>query len=175
MNSEMKSPLGIRLQTYEALLYWKHYSNPQAERNTYGKVRKCRNSCELKKKLGRLSKSLSRPVKDTGEVVRLVRSLDAFHLPGIQSRDALPTRTTLLHMIYPDLIPVFDKQVLKAVGVNDKHANTRIGVLREYLEHVWRLCNTHSHALPPTAKETPIRLIDMALWVTRGECKRGCS
>jgi hypothetical protein len=80
---------------------------------------------------------------------------------------AIPVRTTFLHFIYPDLIPIFDSQVLAAVGINEKDANHSYEFLRDYLPHAWSLAEKYNSHLVAFTQESPIRLIDMALWVTR--------
>ncbi len=79
-------------------------------------------------------------------------------------------RTTFLHFLYPQVVPIYDRMVLRAVGFSEdeaKEAICDIGVLRRYLLHAWRLSDRYQGSFPNDAKETPVRLIDMALWVKR--------
>lgn len=172
IGSERRSPTGISLETYEALLYWKYYSQPAAINNICERIRQHPERDTLKTELTRLSQSLPDVLTRNRDVVlRLVKCLNEFALRGIKSQDALPTRTTLLHMVYPDVVPVFDKQVLKAVGGWDsEYANKSIRHLGDYLEHAWKLAEKHSSSFHIFTTETPLRLIDMALWVIRGGC-----
>jgi hypothetical protein len=57
--------------------------------------------------------------------------------------------------------------VLKAVGAWSEGANHDISVLRQYLPHAWALADKHTQQLS-SFKESPVRLVDMALWVKRG-------
>ena len=82
-------------------------------------------------------------------------------------RCGLPVNTTFLHFVYPDIVPIFDKMVLSAVGISDKNANQRIDVLEQYIPFAWELAEKYSPQLR-SFKETPLRLIDMALWAVRG-------
>lgn len=74
-------------------------------------------------------------------------------------------------MRYPHVVPIFDRMVLQAVGVNDNKANQSEGVFRRYLPHAWGLADRHGkHAQERFQfQETPLRLVDMALWVKRGD------
>ena len=153
---------------YEALLYWKLYSQPAAVSNIGGWLgndqSRIRNHKELQRLLTELPPTISREVST---VTSLVSSLSKYALDGMKSNTALPVRTTFLHMLYPDVIPIFDKMVLQAVGIRDKNANQNKAVLGEYLPHAWAMADQHARQLVGF-REEPIRLVDMALWVMRG-------
>lgn len=160
-------PIGI----YEALLYWKLYSQPAAISNT---VLKLREDASLRKdtqeKLLLMFQKL--PVKlekNTSAVLDIVKQLGSFKILGIKTSTALPVRTTLLHFMYPSVVPIFDKMVLQAVGVWDKHANQSTKFLMEYLPFAWELADRYEQNFSSFRKESPIRVIDMALWVGRGK------
>lgn len=87
---------------------------------------------------------------------------------GMTASCSIPTRTTLLHFLYPKVIPLSDKQVLLAVGINEKDANKKYSYLFEYIQFAWNLSNDPSLVLQEGWIETPLRLVDMALWVIRG-------
>jgi len=80
---------------------------------------------------------------------------------------SLAVRTTFLHFAYPEVIPLFDKQVLLAVGVCERKANQKLHYLFEYMQHAWTLSADPS-LVPTNWQESPLRLLDMALWVNRG-------
>ena len=69
IGSEIRSQSGIRLETYEALLYWKHYSNPLAGRNTYVKVGSHPNRTLLQQELTYMSTSLPVSLAKSRETV----------------------------------------------------------------------------------------------------------
>lgn len=171
IHSERNSPEGITLETYEALLYWKYYSQPAAIVNVCKKVRQDPERSKLRFELKKVSHSLPDALtRNKNDILCLV--LNKFNLLGLKSQDALPTRTAFLHMIYPNIVPVFDQMVLKAVGAWDsKYANKSIKHLEKYLEYAWELAEKHSTDFPTNMRETPLRLIDMALWVTRDSGK----
>jgi len=73
-----------------------------------------------------------------------------------------------LHLVYPEVVPIFDEQVLRAVGVDEKDANHSYEFFREYLPHAWSLAEKYRHRFAVFQKETPVRVIDIALWVCRG-------
>jgi hypothetical protein len=154
--------------TYEALLYWKYYSQGTADHNiamlgTPGSDARRRFATELRDAVASLPKTLDRNVDS---VIDLIRQLSKHSIPCM-SNTALPTKTTFLHFSYPAIVPVFDKQVLKAVG-EDGTGNHSYPVLRKYLPFAWELADRHSAHSGGGWRETPLRLIDMALWVNRG-------
>lgn len=105
-------------------------------------------------------------------ICTLVKWVGSRQIPGM-GRRALPTITAFLHFLYPSLVPIYDANVLKAVGVQDKDANHDIKILRQYLPHAWGLAEEYKEPISSFQKhscfrETPVRLIDMALWVVRG-------
>jgi hypothetical protein len=157
------------LPQYEAVLYWKLFSNHQAMGNM---GRWLPPDMHARKVMGTSVDSLVQTLprelpRDSGRIVALVKSLSLFKVLGIKSDTAIPTRTTLLHFFYPDVVPIFDKMVLQAVGVSDKGANQDIAVFKEYLPFAWSLAERYAAPLDGFDEETPVRLVDMALWVTR--------
>jgi len=119
--------------------------------------------------LARISKTLpSKLPKNVAEITGLIRGLTK-NLYGMTSSCAIPVRTTLLHFVYPQVVPIFDKQVLLAVGVRGKDANHSYETLRDYIPHAWLLAGRYQPSFTTFGKETPVRLIDMALWVCRGQ------
>ena len=159
-------PMGI----YEALLYWKLYSQSTAQYNLNKWLRQDlakRNSAQ--ERLLRLFQKLPTTLeRNPSTIVELVKWLGEFQLPGIASPSTLPVRTTLLHFLYPSVVPIFDQMVLKAVGAWDKNANHKASVLKDYLPFAWELAEQHAQPISSFTKEGPLRVIDMALWVSRG-------
>jgi hypothetical protein len=170
--SEPLSPAGISIETYEAMLYWKLYSQPAAVANT---CKPLRANLGLRKATGESLRTLSAKLprtmsKDSNFLVDLTRSFNAFAIWGMKSSTALPVRTTFLHVLQPAVVPIFDKQVLLAVGVTDRNANQSLRFLSTYIPHAWSLANLYSEACSVFQKETDVRLVDMAMWVVRGGC-----
>jgi hypothetical protein len=147
---------------YEALLYWKLYSQPAAVSNITAWLKGFAPE-RLRQFLAKIPKTIPRKVSD---VVELVELAGKYQFPGMKSSTALPVRTTFLHILYPDVIPIFDKMVLKAVGAWRKGANQDTNVLRQYIPHAWALADKHTQQLSGF-KESPVRLVDMALWFMR--------
>jgi len=157
---EMRSQLDE--DWYEALLYWKLYSQPTLD----AKITEWRRNLapgSLHDFLVKIPGTISRNVK---EVLELVERVGKYQFPGMKSNTALPVRTTLLHILYPDFVPIFDQMVLKAVGAWRDGANQNVTVLSQYIPHAWVLADKHTQPLSGF-KESPVRLIDMALWVRR--------
>jgi len=86
---------------------------------------------------------------------------------GLSNSCALPARSTFLHFLYPDTVPIFDKHVLRAVKITGKDANKKQDVLFDFIPFVWGI--SKNSKVPVDWAETPLRLIDMALWVNRGK------
>lgn len=148
---------GLELGTYEGILYWKLYSQAAAVARTCIPIRK-------------LGKKLPQKVKRTVDDVTLLFNTLNEHsesLYGLKNSCAIPVRSTLLHFIYPEIIPIFDKQVLKAVGITEKDANKDWRVFDKYVPFAWKMADSPN--IPKDWKETPLRLVDMALWVLRGK------
>ena len=85
------------------------------------------------------------------------------------SSSTLPVRTTFLHFLYPSVVPIFDQMVLKAVNGWEKDANHKASFLTAYLPLAWELAERYAKPAFSFKRESPIRVIDMALWVTRGD------
>jgi len=147
---------------YEAFLYWKLYSQFTSDSNITEWL-KGFSSASLDEFLAQIPTTISRNVQ---EVLDLVELIGRHQLPGMKSSTALPVRTTFLHILYPNIVPIFDQMVLKAVGAWRDRANQDISVLRHYIPHAWALANKYTQPLSGF-KESPVRLIDMALWVKR--------
>ena len=163
----------IGLGTYEAILYWKLYSQPAAVANTCKRIREDstiqhRAENALKVLFPQLPQEMSR---DIAEVARLFLRVDqhAGSLRGLATSCTFPVRSTLLHFVYPDIVPIFDKQVLRAVGVCQENANRDQRILFEYIQFAWNISQKDLAVIPQDWRETPLRLLDMALWVIRGK------
>jgi hypothetical protein len=164
--NSITEPMGI----YEALLYWKLYSQSTSAYNLNKWLRQ--DASERKsaqERLLRLFQELPTSIERSPSViVERVKWLGEFQLPGMASPSTLPVRTTFLHFLYPSVVPILDQMVLKAVGAWDKNANHKTAVLKDYLPFAWELAEKHAQQISGFTKEGPMRLIDMSLWVSRG-------
>ena len=143
---------------YEALVYWKLYSqNPTGSISWLKGV----STSALQVLLAKLPNDI---LADISEIVRLIDVIGEHPLVGM--KNGISVRTAFLHLLYPHVVPIFDRNVLRAVGAWFENANYSISVLREYIPHAWTLADRHAQSLP--FPETPVRLVDMALWVERG-------
>jgi len=155
--------------TYQALLYWKLYSTGGSKGTNIlrwlapGSLGRRDAELQLPDALSRIPPSLGR---DADQVVRLVRGLPK--IPGMNSECRIPVRTTFLHFLFPSVVPVFDRNVLLAVGVNEKAGNQNYDCFRKYLCFAWELADRYSDKSAMCNREEPLRRIDMALWVDRG-------
>jgi hypothetical protein len=147
---------------YEALLYWKLYSSRFSD-SQITKWLQGFSSGHLQQFLAKIPTTIPRKVQDVLDLVELV---GRHQFPGMKSRTALPVRTAFLHILYPNIVPILDQMVLKAVGPWRDGANQDISVLRHYIPHAWALADKYTQQLS-SFRESPIRLVDMALWVKR--------
>lgn len=155
----------INLKNYKSLLYWEHYSRP-AILGMMDKLPVLRIK-EIKKGLQNLKRILpAKMPRNRDEIVSLITRQE-FSIYGM-GNSSLPTRSAFLHFIYPNVMPVFDRMVLQAVGVFEENANHNRDILKEYLPFVWQLSDKYNKKIKNKFPESPIRLIDMALWIIRG-------
>ena len=167
----------IKLATYEAILYWKLYSQPAVIAKVLvplsdDKDLRRRTSDSLAKLMGSLPLNVSR---NSNVILSLVKKVGDFNVWGMASPTALPARTTVLHYLYPNTVPILDKMVLQAVGVKQDDANNpskRVKLLESYLPHAWNLADSYSNNFKKFPNETPVRLVDMALWIERSKRTR---
>lgn len=156
--------------TYQALLYWKLYSSGGSKGTNIlrwlapSSAGRRTAEAELPGLLSGLPATCPR---DPHQIVSMVRELPS--IPGMGSADEcrLPVRSTFLHFLYPETVPIFDKMVLQAVGVSEPGANQDIAVFARYLPFVWSLADRYSAESGVCSLEAPLRRIDMALWVIR--------
>lgn len=168
--TSIAEPIGI----YEALLYWKLYSQGTTSHSLNKWLRQ--DASERKRAQDRLLRLFQEIpatlVKCPSEIVKRVKWLGEFQLPGMASPCSLPVRTTFLHFLYPSVMPIFDQMVLKAIGAWGKNANRKTSVLKNYIPFAWELAEEYAQQISGFIKEEPMRVIDMALWVSRGEGER---
>jgi len=168
-SKERRNTITDPLGAYEAFLYWMLFSQFSASYNLNkwfpqdAPVRKA-----LRESLIQLFQELPTSLdRNTSTILKQVKWLDKFQLPGMKYSDALPVRTTFLHFVYPAVVPIFSQMVLRAVGVSDMNASHKTNVLKEYLSFVWKLEEQYAQQVFRFQREGPIRVIDMALWVSR--------
>ena len=148
---------------YEAVLYWKLYSQPAGRSNIKKWLPQAR--APLLQLIEKLPTSLERKPDKVLDLIDLIRE---FRILGMKGRTSLPVQSTFCHFLFPRVVPIFDKMVLQAVGITDKRANKNRSVLREYLPFAWGLGSKYEKQIAAFPKESPMRVLDMALWVTRG-------
>ncbi len=152
----------LDLRWHEALLYWKLYSStPDSNITRWLQGFSVGRFHQL---IAQMPETISR---DVSLILSLVDSIGRHQIPGMASADALPVRTTFLHILYPSIVPIFDQMVLRAVGAWFEGANKKVEVLSQYLPHAWALCDRYDRQLSGF-RESPLRLVDMALWFERG-------
>ncbi len=177
---ELGSASGITYGTYLAMLYWKLYSQGAAITNTCEFLMENAEAREKASvKLRQLSAHLREvSTQEPGEIIKLLRDHSKFCFRGMKADTALPVRSTFLHFARPGEVPIFDKQVLLAVGISEKNANQKFRFLEAYLPHARKLAVKHAQFFSGLDREEPLRLIDMALWVVLGrrdKRKRKCT
>lgn len=166
VKEEFLSTGTLTFETYIGILYWKLYS--QKISKVYENAYKERGSTEISlQKLKCILSLVDLKDRNLNNIVKLMLRIGETGLYGIKLDTSLPVRSTLLHFLYPEWVPIFDKMVLKAVGITEKDANQKMEIFEEYLPFNWNLCEKYEDKIRNFKKETPIRVIDMALWVIR--------
>jgi hypothetical protein len=172
---ELHTASGITYETYLAMLYWKLYSQGAAVANTCKFLvenARARESASIG--LTQLSSHLRKvSTHEPREIIELLQDHSKYCFRGMESTTALPVRTTFLHFARPAEVPIFDKQVLLAVGIVEKYANQKFIYLQAYLPHARKLAAKYSQSFSNLDCEGPLRLVDMALWVVLGRRERG--
>ncbi|HOM87641.1 MAG TPA: hypothetical protein PLR54_05235 [Spirochaetota bacterium] len=153
-----------------AILYWKLYSQPAAVKNICYKLYndtalQKRTDDEFNKYIKYLPCTITKNIE---EIIKHLESFNNYKIYGAITNMALPVRTTILHFIYPNEISIFDKMVLQAVGVKHKNANQDINIYKEYQQFVWGLAKKYKDKMS-LFFESSLRVIDMALWINRGD------
>lgn len=160
----------IKLETYEAILYWKLYSQPAAVKSVCHRIsgdEAIRKSIRKGLQSLVLPEPVHRKMTDIKQLYDLIDKQKPC-LFGMAGHCTFPARSTLLHFVYPDVVPIFDKQVLRAVGVTEANANRSYSNLVKYTQFAWKIAG-NERLIPHDWPESPLRLLDMALWVIRGQ------
>lgn len=166
--------MGIDAGTYQAMLYWKLYSQPASLATNCRPLSTEPEQSNAQAALKAITAELNPRLPQYGDVNSVLELFDLFgpfRLHGTKSCSALPVRATFLHFFFPEVVPLFDKQVLMAAGLTKEDADEGKGrkdTLSQYIPFAWELAKRYGHRLPTRWPETPLRLIDMALWVHRG-------
>ncbi|MFA6605356.1 MAG: hypothetical protein WCS88_05235 [Patescibacteria group bacterium] len=164
----------ISMDDYIHLLFWKLNTSGNS---TWRKLlteedRKKREATSLNAVIRSLPDSLNKNVKEINNFLKRIY----FCLYGMRyetkdrAKAAWPTRSTFLHFIYPDIIPIFDKMVLKAVDPDYEDGdNKKLDKFLQYIPHVWKLAQKYKDKIKniPNLRDTDVRIIEMALWITR--------
>lgn len=156
---------------YECMMYWKYYSQGTCTHNILnlgerGTDIRTQAESRLREAIELLPEKIEKTV---ASVMGWVKKLSKCKLPCAGGCN-LPTQTTFLHFLYPNVVPIFDAKVLEAIGVVGKQ-NHSLGVLKKYIPFAWGLAKKYEAVSASNAsdcQETPLRRIDMALWVHRG-------
>jgi hypothetical protein len=122
----------LDLRWYEALLYWKLYSSTPSSKMTSWLRRF--DAERFRQLVAQLPETIP---QDVDNIRGLVESIGKYQLPGMASSCALPVRATFLHILYPNVVPIFDRMVLMAVEAWFKDANQEVGVLLQYVPHAY--------------------------------------
>ena len=156
----------MSLPLYEAIVYWKMYSTSPKINNDMKKRRDIQ--LKLQRALPAFRDFPTRIERQQQDVLSLVQRTMGLGLYGM----GLPVCTTALHYLYPSIVPIFDQMILRAVGydreeVKKKRLNQSQGLYGDYLQFHWSLVDKYMNKIPDF-RETPVRTIEMALWISRG-------
>jgi len=174
VSNEMTKDRCITLPTYLAITYWKHYSGrAKTKRDVCGKIIGNMGNPNFHNDLAELTNYYSIPLAANEQaIIGYLKKMNGYDMPGIKSFDTIPTRATLLHMVFPDVVPLYDEQVLIAIGIrNDKihhkDPSRKYSYYQTYTTHIWELVQKYSQVIKGNFTETSLRILDMALWVVR--------
>ncbi|MGC9328280.1 MAG: hypothetical protein ACP5I1_11645, partial [Candidatus Hinthialibacter sp.] len=106
--------------------------------------------------------------KDIDIVIDVFKRYKSHGFYGSKSGNA--AASTVLHFLYPDIVPIIDINVLQAIGYSKEQAKknvSKIDIYKLLINHIWELASRYANSFE-SFQESPIRLIDMALWVVRG-------
>lgn len=168
VDGERRSGTLMSLGAYESIIYWKLYSTcgDKFNRDIHNKTRVLH---ELMRSLPQFNRYPARIRQGKKAVLSLVTQ--TLNLKPYAMK--LPVCTAVLHFLYPEIVPIFDKMVLMAVGYSrcdiDKHnLNQDQQLYGRYSAHVRSLTARYAKQIRAQRfKESPVRIIDMALWLTR--------
>lgn len=104
--------------------------------------------------------------REVAEVGKLIDLIEAVKVPGM----GLSVGSTFLHFLYPSTVPIYDKFVLEALSITDKKPRD---CFRKYLTSAWPLAYPYADRVPKGGVETPLRAVEMALWLTRARKNSG--
>jgi hypothetical protein len=165
-NSEKNCPNGISFSCYTAMLFWKMNStHPEFPKPLLRQ--RSQTEAELKRLFQ--DNTFREPIsKDADKVIELFRRLDGNQIHGMKGKCCFAVRTTFLHFLFPEIVPIMDVMTLAATDKTEQSAGTDERNLKPYFEMVWRLQEKNSCATGETFKdypESPVRLTEMALFV----------
>ena len=167
ISNEREAGSLMSLQSYTAIVYWKMYSTSPKINNDIEKDISLRE--QLRNRLISFKKYPAVIEKQRNLISDLVQRTLDIGLYGMR----LPVCTTVLHYLYPDVVPIFDQMILRAVGydkekIKVKRLNQSQALYNEYLEFHWSMIKKYAIKIK-NFKENPVRAIEMALWVGRGD------
>lgn len=164
-DSEIRSAAGLAVETYEGFLYWKFYSTPGAVRDICEVVWNYDGGkrADLAENLRRLSGQFPpAPGRDLARIREIMRLFDGAGVFGLRSCSAIPTRTTFLHLVYPETVPIIDKMVRIALGRDDASDDL------DLIPQIWDLADNHFDVhTRQHPRETRVRWVEMGLWIIR--------
>jgi hypothetical protein len=167
ISSEREVGSLMTLQSYTAIVYWKMYSTSPKTNSDIDKDISLQE--QLRKRLISFDKYPAVIKKERNLISELVQRTLNLNLYGMR----LPVCTTVLHYLYPGIVPIFDQMILRAVWydreeIKLKRLNQSQELYNEYLEHHWSMVEKYADKIT-NFRETPVRAIEMALWVSRGD------
>ena len=167
ITNERKAVSLMTLGTYKAIVYWKMYSTSPKINNDIDKNIDLQ--VQLRNKLISFNLYPDSIQMDRNIILKLVQRTLSLKLYGL----GLPVCTTVLHYLYPQVVPIFDQMILRAVGYDKEEIKTkRLNQSQElyyaYLQHHWSMVNKYAQKIV-NFRETAVRVVEMALWVSRGD------
>jgi len=149
-------------RVYTAMMHWKLYFNRKNKVPSKLLQLYLQDDKNLRNDIIQLHSALLDNESDIDNFKDAIKLIDtpAFrNLYGVQAGTARPSRSVFLHFCFPSIVPIYDRMVRKALETED---------YQKCFLQIHFLANKYFNKIKqiPDLRETPIRIIEMALWIS---------
>ena len=158
----------LTYEIYNAIVYWKMYSTSVSISKKYFEDESLKDKAQVSLcKFLNIVNENNITNRDINKTIRLISWLkDDKNLFGV----GYSVASAICHFLYPNIVPIVDRMVIQAIGNNrevSKFALNDIESIKLYIEYNWHLSTKYHDCFKNIYSETPVRIIDMALWEKR--------